>query len=109
MDDKTFELLEKMYAGITKRLDVIDSRLDTIDTDVKELKAGQTKIDIKLEHDITNSLLSLHEGMSDHTAQLKEHSERLTSIESKVDYISMAVTSQDKRLKVVESSKKKAK
>lgn len=109
MDDKTFDLLEKMYTEITKRFDTVDSRLDSMDADIKELKAGQAKIEIKLEHEIKNSLMSLHEVVADHTLQLKEHSERLTSIENKVDYISMSVTSHDKRLKVVESSRKKAK
>jgi uncharacterized phage infection (PIP) family protein YhgE len=108
MDD-TFELLTKMYADITKRLDVIEIGQQELRSDINELKTGQGKIEIKLEHDINNSLQSLHDGVNGNTSTLKEHTERLNAIENKVDYITMSTTSQDKRLKIVESSKKKAK
>lgn len=102
MDDKTFELMEKMYSEfIGFRQDMNEFR--------KETNSRIDKIEIALEHDVKNSLQSLHEGMAGNTSTLTEHTERLNTIENKVDYIAMAVTSQDKRLKVVESSGKKAK
>ena len=113
MDDKTFELLEKMYADITKRLDVIETGQIEIKTDMnefrKETNSRLSKLEVKFEHDITNSLQSLHEGVAGNTSQLKEHTEQLNTIGNKVDYIALNVTSQDNRLKVVEASKKKAK
>ena len=85
MDD-TFEFLTKIYSELTEfrketnaKFDKVDSRLD--------------KIEVKLEHDIKNSLQSLHEGMSGNTSKLNEHTERLNTIENKVDYIAMSVTS----------------
>ena len=101
MDD-TLEFLTKIYSELTEFRKVTNNRFD-------KLEAGQAKIEIKLEHDIKNSLQSLHEGVAGNTAQLKEHGDRLNAIENKVDYIAMSVTSQDKRLQVVEASKKKAK
>jgi hypothetical protein len=109
MDDKTFELLEKMYSEFTGRFEKLETGQEQITRRLDKLEVGQKKIDIKLEHDISNSLQSLHEGVAGNTATLKEHTERLNAIENKVDYITMSITSQDKRLKVVESSKKKAK
>jgi len=102
MDDKTFELIEKMYSEfIGFRKDMNEFR--------KETNTRLDKIEIVLEHDVKNSLQSLHEGVAVNTSKLNEHTERLNIIENKVDYIAMSVTSQDKRLKVVESSGKKAK
>jgi len=109
MDDKTFELIEKMYSEFTGfRKDMNEFRNET-NTRLDKIESKQAKVEIIIEHDIKNSLQSLHDGMAGNTATLKEHSERLNAIENKVDYIAMAVTSQDKRLKVVESSGKKAK
>ena len=116
MDDKTFELLEKMYVEFTGRFEKLESGQQELESGQQELESGQQqitkrldKIEIKLEHDITNSLQSLHEGVAINTSKLEEHTERLNTIENKVDYIAMSVTSQDKRLKVVESSEKRAK
>ena len=102
MDDKTFELIEKMYSEfIGFRKDMNEFR--------KETNTRLDKIEIVLEHDVKNSLQSLHEGVAVNTSKLNEHTERLNTIENKVDYIALNVTSQDNRLKVVEASKKKAK
>lgn len=110
MDDKTFELLEKMYAEFTGRFEKLESGQQKLESGQQQITTRLDKIEIKLEHDIKNSLQSLHEGMAGNTAKLEEHTQRLSTIENKVDYITMSVTSQDKRLKVVESpGKKKAK
>ena len=109
MDDKTFELLEKMYAEFTGRFEKLESGQQKLESGQQQITKRLDKIEIVLEHDVKNSLQLLHEGVADHTSQLKEHTERLNAIENKVDYIALAVTSQDKRLKVVETSGKKAK
>lgn len=100
MEDKTFELLEKMYSEFAARFDKVDSRLDN-------LEAGQKKMETILEHDIKTNLQSLHERAAINTDKLQEHSERLNTIDNKLDYIALAVNSQDKRLEVVESSKRR--
>lgn len=105
MKDELFEFMTQMYSDLTKRLDVIESGQNELKTGHQQMAKRLDKIEIALEHDINKSLQSLHEGVSENTTQLKEHSERLTAIENKVDYIAMAVTSQDKRLKVVEKAK----
>ena len=102
MDDKTFELLEKMYSEFK-------TELSELKAGQKKLESGQAKIEVVLEHDIKPSLQALHERAAANTAKLEEHDKRLETIENKVDYIAMSVTSQNKRLKVVESSGKKAK
>lgn len=54
MEDKTFELLEKMYSEFTDFREEANSRFDN-------LEIGQKKIEITLEHDINNKLQALHE------------------------------------------------
>ena len=103
MDDKTFELLEKMYSDISKRLDSLESGQ-------QELKAGQQRIEITLENDMKSSLQALHERAAGNTAKLDEHTQRLEAVENKLDYMALSVNSQDKRLELVETTKhKKAK
>ena len=100
MDDKTFELLEKMYAEFTGRFEKLESGQ-------QQLTKRLDKIEIKLEHDITNSLQSLHERVAGNTAKLEEHTQKLSTIENKLDYLALSVNSQDKRLEVVETLRRK--
>ena len=93
MEDKTFELLEKMYSEFK--------------TELNELKSGQIKLEVILEHDIKDNLKILHEGVAGNTAKLDDHTQRLDTIENKLDYLALSVNSQDKRLEVVESFKQK--
>ena len=109
MDDKTFELLEKMYSEFKTELSEFKTELSELKAGQKKLESGQARIEVVLEHDIKPSLQALHERAAANTAKLEEHDKRLETIENKVDYIAMSVTSQNKRLKVVESSGKKAK
>ena len=60
MEDKTFELLEKMYAQFTDfRNDMNDFR--------KETNTRLTKIETAIDHDIKPSLQALHERAAGNT------------------------------------------
>lgn len=87
MEDKTFELMEKLYgefAGFRKetrdRFDAVDERFDASDerfkgleTEVKEIK----KTVIRIEQDHGKKLQVLFDGY-------KQHSDQLDRIEEKV-------------------------
>lgn len=100
MEDKTFELLTKMYsefAGFREDMDAFR----------KETNSRLSKIDITLENDIKTNIQALHEREAINSEKLDEHSEQLTDINNKLDYLALSVNSQDKRLEVMEMSKKK--
>jgi len=107
MEDKSFELLTKMYSEFTEFRQETNVRFDRIDTRLDKLEAGQKKLEITLENDIKPKLQALHERAANNTAKLDEHTQRLETVESKLDYLALSVNSQDKRLDVVESSRRK--
>lgn len=100
MEDKSFELLSKMYSEFTEfRKDMNNFR--------KETDSRLTQIETTLEHEIKEKIQALHERESINTDTLAEHGKQLENINNKLDLLSMSSTGQDKRLKVVEASKKK--
>lgn len=100
MEDKSFELLSKMYSEFTEfRKDMNNFR--------KETDSRLTQIETTLEHEIKEKIQALHERESINTDTLAEHGKQLENINNKLDLLSMSSTDQDKRLKVVEASKKK--
>jgi len=118
--------LEKVYVELqdtkkevknnSQRLDNLESgqnklehRMGTIDNRMSKIDNRMSKIETTLEHDIKAKLQALHERTGDNTVKLGEHTERLESIENKIDILAMSINSQDKRLEVVESRHKKAK
>ncbi len=107
MDDKTFELLTKMYSDFSKKFDKIDSELVGLNSRMQKLETSQKKIETTLENDIRSSLQALHEREAINSDKLDEHSKQLDALNSKFDYLSLTVNSQDKRLELVESSKRK--
>ena len=58
MDDKIFELIEKMYADLSGKIDGIGNELQEVKTEVKEVKKQVTTIEI--EHG--NKLEALFDG-----------------------------------------------
>ena len=109
MKDETFELLTKMYADFSNRFDKVEVRLDSLESNQKELKSGQVKLESILEHDVKNNIQLLHERSAGNTEKLDEHTKKLENINNQLDYLTVSVNAQDKRLTVVESMKKKAK
>ncbi len=100
MEDKTFELLTKMYSEFTRfKNDMLEFR--------NESNSRLNKIEITLENDIKTNIQALHERESTNSKKLDEHGRQLTDINNKLDYLALSVNSQDKRLEVMEMSKKK--
>lgn len=102
--NKVYDLLEKVYIELQDTKNEVKSNTKRLD----KLEVGQKKIESTLENDIKTKLQALHEGLSGNTFKLDEHSERLNTIENKLDYLSLSVNSQDKRLTTIEGSRKKS-
>ncbi|MFW5648064.1 MAG: hypothetical protein ACOCG5_03180 [Candidatus Alkaliphilus sp. MAG34] len=92
MEDKTFELIEKMYnefskkfddidkrfddidkrfEGIDKRFEGIDKRFEGIDKRFDRLEGEVRKTNAIIEHDIMPKITVLFDGHKQHTAQLE--------------------------------------
>lgn len=87
MEDKTFDLIEKMYIefsrkfdSIDKKFDSIDKRFDSIEGDIKYLKSDISSIKktvLHIEQDHGQKLQALFDGY-------KQNSDKLERIEAEV-------------------------
>lgn len=105
--DKVYDLLAQLYTEVREGRKETNQRFEQVDRRLDNLEAGQRKLEITLEHDIKAKLQTLNERVDMNTAKLEEHTQRLDTIEKKLDALAMSVNSQDKRLEVVESARRK--
>ncbi len=87
MEDKTFELLTKMYSEFS-------SRFENVENEIK-------KVQIKLEHNIEPQIKVLFEDRDN-------IHKKLDSIEQKVDVLTNRVDKQDIQISVIKGGKSKA-
>ena len=73
MEDKVFELLEKMYSEMNEKFEKIEDTL-------KDVKKYQSKFEVILENEIKPKISFSLEGYAD-------TNEKLLSIESKINWI----------------------
>jgi tetrahydromethanopterin S-methyltransferase subunit G len=81
MDDKTFELLEKIYSDFSSRFDKVEARLDNVDARLGNVEGSVRTIGNKvtsLEFDLKKDISALYDGY-------KQTYEKLETIEKKVD------------------------
>jgi len=103
VEDKTFELLTKMYSELTDfKKDMNEFRKETKD----ELQ-GLKKDVIRIENDHGKKLDALFDGYQQTYEKLQEHDKRFDDVESKLDNLSIRVTSHDSKLEVLEGGRKK--
>jgi len=124
MEDKIFDLLEKVYIevqetkkdvkvingrldgidgrldGIDGRLDGIDGRLDGIDGRLDGIDGKLSRLEMKVEHDISNKLDALFEFR-------EEAMQRFDRIETKLDDLSEKVDKHDISIQVIQGGKSK--
>lgn len=98
MEDKTFELLTKMYSELTGRLDEMDKRFtgkfDEMGRDIKGLKNDV----IRLENKLDSNSKALFDGYH-------QTYNKLAEIEDKLDRISVKVDRQEVEIKVIKGGK----
>ncbi len=98
MDD-TFELLTKMYSEFSEFRKESNTRFDKLESGQHQITQHLTKIETAIEHDIKPSLQSLHERAAGNTKKLDEQSQRLETVENKLDYLALSVNSQEARIR----------
>ena len=98
MEDKTFELLTKMYSEFSKRFDGVDKRLDGVDNRLDGVESRLTKLEMVIENDIRKDISALYDGY-------QKNYEKLTVIERKVDDLSDRVDKQEVEIKVIKGGK----
>ena len=99
MDDKTFELMEKMYLDINKKLEKINDNIIEVRED---LGNRISKVEMKMENDISCKIGALFEARD-------TTNDKLERIENKIDYLTDKVETHDIKIQVIEGGKKKKK
>lgn len=87
MEDKTFELLSKMYSDINTKLDEINKKID--------LKADKNDI-VRIEDNLGNNSKALFDGY-------KQTYEKVIDIEKQLTDISAKVEKQDVEIRVIKN------
>ncbi len=84
LDEKVFDLMEKMYIEFSKRFDNMEKDIKdlkgdvgSLKTDVGSLKTDVTKINTKIEHDLMPKITALFDGY-------KQNADKLDRIEKEV-------------------------
>lgn len=93
MDDKIYDLLEKVYIEL-------QSSKKELKQDIVNIENRLTKIEMKIEHDISNKFDSIYEAQTG-------TNKRLDSIENTLINLSEKVDRHDIRIEVFEGGKKK--
>ncbi|HCW03167.1 MAG TPA: hypothetical protein DGK91_00690 [Clostridium sp.] len=98
MEDKSFELLTKMYSEFSEFRKETNQRFDEVKSDIQKISYQV----VKLENDLKPKIEIALEGY-------QAVSEKLTTLEDKIDNLSAKVESQDVQITVLKGSKKAAK
>ena len=77
LDEKVFDLMEKMYIEFSKRFDNMEEDIKDLKGDVGSLKTDVTKINTKIEHDLMPKITALFDGY-------KQNADKLDRIEKEV-------------------------
>lgn len=87
MEDKTFELLTKMYGEFSKRFDGVENRLNTLEN-------GQKKFESLIENDVKKDISALYDGY-------KQTYEEVVGIKKTANEILSKVEKQDVEIRVI--------
>lgn len=96
MEDKIFDLLEKVYI----ELQGAKIHIERVEQEQAVTNSRLSKLEVKIEHDISHKVDALYEFRDDAV-------NRLDRIEKKVDEISEKVDKHDIEIQVIEGGKKK--
>ena len=80
MEDKTFELLEKMYSDFSSRFGRMESDISAIKNDVQSLKYDV----VRLENDLGKKTDAALDGYHQVYEKLQEHDQRFDNLENKL-------------------------
>ena len=95
MEDKTFDLLTKMYGEFSEYRKESNSRFDNIEGGLSRLGNQVTA----LEHDLKKDISALYDGY-------KQTYEKLQDVEEKIDTLSDKVDKHDIKIQVIEGARR---
>ncbi len=98
MEDKTFELLTKMYGEFSKRFDGVEKDIKDLKSDVKGIDNRLSRVELVLENEIKKDVAILYDGY-------QRTYEKLTAVEQKVDKLSEKVERQEVEIKVIKGGR----
>ena len=106
MNDKLFNLVEKMYIEfsgnfkqIDQRFNAMDQRFSAMDQRIGDVEKGQKKLELLIENEVLDKIRTLY----DDRAEMKES---LTSINLKLDSLFNVTEDHELRIRVLEAGKK---
>lgn len=109
MQDKTFELLEKMYIELTSKIDGLTGEFVEFKQDTKEefkvIKNQLTKIEV--EHG--NKLEAIFDGYKQNTENLNRLEDKIDNLQLDINNLSVKTTHNDSRIIQLSQDIKKAK
>ena len=91
MEDKTYDLIAKLYSEFSEFKTDVSSKLD-------KLENGQKKIESLIENDLKKDISALYDGY-------QQTYEKIVTVEKKVDDISTKVDKQEVEIKVIKGGK----
>ena len=94
MEDKTFQLLEKMYSEFIQFKEETNKRFDGMDNKINDIN----KTVINIEQDHGQKLNALFDGY-------KQNAEAINKINQKIDKLTDRVENQEIKLQVLKSAK----
>jgi peptidoglycan hydrolase CwlO-like protein len=81
MDDKVFNLLEKMYADLTSKIDGLGSEIKEVKQEVKKNSEDISKTNVILENDFKPKIEALFDGYKQNTKLLEDIREEVAKHE----------------------------
>ena len=85
MEDKTFELIEKLYNRMEERFNEQDTRIDRVKT---ELKQDITRVElnmVRMEDKFDTKLSALFDGVTTNTESINNLRVEMKALETKVE------------------------
>ena len=101
MEDKTFELLTKMYSEFSSRFDGVENDIKGLKNDVKDLKNDVKSLKndvVRIENKLDTNSKALFDGYS-------QTYEKLLEVDKKVDGLCDKVEKQEVEIKVIKGGK----
>lgn len=92
MEDKTFELLTKMYNEFSEKFDKIDGKVDKLEKEMKETNTRLTKIELCIENEIKPDIKAALEGYQMVYEELSEKGKSIEIINNKLEKQDVEIT-----------------
>jgi len=108
MEDKTFDLLGKMYTEMNTKFGEMNTRFGEMDSKFDEMNSRFDEINIKLDKKADKTdIVRLEDKLENKTKALfdgyTQTYEKLTDIEKKLEVISIKVEKQDIEIRVIKN------